>query len=36
LRFSDAPAVIAEVAVLVELNKAVRDTWTIYLDEGWV
>jgi hypothetical protein len=36
LRFSDAPAVIAEVAVLVELNKAVRDTWTIYLEEGWV
>ncbi|CAM5678093.1 hypothetical protein SAVIM338S_07243 [Streptomyces avidinii] len=36
LRLSDAPAVIAAVAVLVELNKAVRDTWTIYLDEGWV
>ncbi|WP_406368316.1 hypothetical protein [Streptomyces sp. NBC_01546] len=36
LRLSDAPTVIAEVAVLVELNKAVRDTWTIHLDEGWV
>ncbi|MFG2487857.1 hypothetical protein ACGFSI_34550 [Streptomyces virginiae] len=36
LRLSDAPAVIAAVAVLVELNKAVGDTWTIYLDERWV
>ncbi|MFE5561624.1 hypothetical protein [Streptomyces sp. NPDC056544] len=36
LRLSDAPAVIAEVAALVELNRAVGDTWTIYLDDGWV
>ncbi|MFF3784134.1 hypothetical protein [Streptomyces sp. NPDC001933] len=36
LRLSDAPAVIADVAIFVELNKAVGDAWTIYLDEGWV
>lgn len=36
LRLSDAPAIIADVAALVELNKAVGDTWTIYLNEGWV
>ncbi|MFJ3933012.1 hypothetical protein [Streptomyces sp. NPDC090029] len=36
LRLSDAPAVIAEVAVLVALSKPVRDSWTIYLDQGWV
>ncbi|MFD6425242.1 hypothetical protein [Streptomyces sp. NPDC060198] len=36
LRLSDAPAVIAGVAVLVELDRAVGDTWTIHLDEGWV
>lgn len=34
LRLSDAPAVIADVAALVELSKTVGDTWTIYLDEG--
>ncbi|MGW6876050.1 hypothetical protein ACWGHA_27380 [Streptomyces xanthophaeus] len=36
LRLSDAPAVIADVAAMVELKKAVRETWTIYLDDGWV
>ncbi|WP_412079492.1 hypothetical protein ACLF6K_38745 (plasmid) [Streptomyces xanthophaeus] len=36
LRLSDAPAAIAGVAALVELNRAVGDTWTVYLDEGWV
>ncbi|MFE5806611.1 hypothetical protein [Streptomyces sp. NPDC056491] len=36
LRVSDAPAVIADVAALVELHRAVGDTWTVYLDEGWV
>ncbi|MFJ5865034.1 hypothetical protein ACIQEY_11555 [Streptomyces parvus] len=32
----DAPAAIADLAALVELDKAVGDTWTVYLDEGWV
>lgn len=36
LRLSDAPAAIADVATLVELRKAVGDTWTVYLDKGWV
>ncbi|MFJ6054762.1 hypothetical protein [Streptomyces sp. NPDC092307] len=36
LRASDAPAVIADVAALVELRRAVGDASTIYLDEGWV
>lgn len=36
LRLSDTPAAIAGVAALVELNRAVGDTWTVYLDEGWV
>ncbi|MFF0431596.1 hypothetical protein ACFYU9_05095 [Streptomyces sp. NPDC004327] len=36
LRLSDAPAVIAEVATLVHLRRAVSDTWTIHLDDGWV
>ncbi|MFF0198844.1 hypothetical protein OHA57_39885 (plasmid) [Streptomyces anulatus] len=36
LRLSDAPAAIANVAVLVELHRAVGDTWTVHLDEGWV
>ncbi|MFF4435169.1 hypothetical protein ACFYZ4_39165 [Streptomyces sp. NPDC001513] len=36
LRLSDAPAVITDVAAMVELKKAVRETWTIYLDDGWV
>ncbi|WCD90260.1 hypothetical protein KPP03845_106687 [Streptomyces xanthophaeus] len=36
LRLSDAPAVVAEVAALVELTRAVGDTWTVHLDEGWV
>ncbi|MYX34949.1 MULTISPECIES: hypothetical protein [unclassified Streptomyces] len=36
LRLSDAPTVIADVAALVQLDRAVGDTWTIYLDEGWV
>nr|MDT0526105.1 hypothetical protein [Streptomyces sp. DSM 41633] len=36
LRLSDAPPVIAEVAALVELRRAVGDTWTVHLDEGWV
>ncbi|MFS0694375.1 hypothetical protein [Streptomyces nitrosporeus] len=36
LRLSDAPAAIADVAALVELHKAVGDTWTVYLDQGWV
>ncbi|MEU7028044.1 hypothetical protein AB0A60_15310 [Streptomyces sp. NPDC046275] len=36
LRLSDAPAVIAEVAALVELRRAVGDAWTVHLDEGWV
>lgn len=36
MRLSDAPAAIGEVAALVELNKAVGDTWMIHLDEGWV
>ncbi|MER7823095.1 hypothetical protein ABTX85_11085 [Streptomyces sp. NPDC096097] len=36
LRASDAPAVIADVAALVELRRPVGDAWTIYLDEGWV
>ncbi|MFI9004535.1 hypothetical protein [Streptomyces sp. NPDC053541] len=35
LRLSDAPAVIAEVAALVELRRAVGDAWTVHLDEGW-
>ncbi|GHB31262.1 hypothetical protein GCM10010331_17190 [Streptomyces xanthochromogenes] len=35
LRLSDTPAAIADVATLVELNRAVGDTWTIHLDEGW-
>ncbi|MFB6625238.1 hypothetical protein ACFCWD_13510 [Streptomyces sp. NPDC056374] len=36
LRLSEAPAAIADVAALVELRKAVGDTWTVQLDEGWV
>ncbi|BAU85335.1 hypothetical protein SLA_4447 [Streptomyces laurentii] len=36
LRLPEAPAVIAEVAALVALNRAVGDTRTIHLDEGWV
>ncbi len=36
LRLSDAPGAIADVAALVELHKAVGDTWTVYSDEGWV
>ncbi|MFG2896212.1 hypothetical protein ACGFZH_03970 [Streptomyces zaomyceticus] len=36
LRLSDAPAAIADVATLVELRKAVGDTWTVHLDQGWV
>ncbi|MFE7599817.1 hypothetical protein [Streptomyces sp. NPDC057494] len=36
LRLSEAPAVIADVAVLVPLKRAVRGTWTIHLDQGWV
>ncbi|MEU7082187.1 MULTISPECIES: hypothetical protein [Streptomyces] len=36
LRLSDTPAAIANVAVLVELHRAVGDTWTVHLDEGWV
>ncbi|MEE1789807.1 hypothetical protein PUR28_03285 [Streptomyces sp. BE308] len=36
LWLSKAPADTAEVAALVELDKAVGDTWTIHLDEGWV
>ncbi|MEV6310682.1 hypothetical protein AB0M10_19040 [Streptomyces sp. NPDC051840] len=36
LQLSDVPAVIADVAVLVELHKAVGDTWTVHLDQGWV
>ncbi|MER5307564.1 hypothetical protein ABT034_07220 [Streptomyces sp. NPDC002773] len=36
LRLSDTPAAIADVAALVELHKAVGDTWTVYLNEGWV
>ncbi|WP_406277338.1 hypothetical protein [Embleya sp. NBC_00896] len=36
LRLADAPAIIANVAALVVLGKAVGDTWTIHLDEGWV
>ncbi|MGW2840774.1 hypothetical protein ACWCWD_23640 [Streptomyces sp. NPDC001493] len=35
-RVSDAPAVVADVAVLVELDRAVGNAWTIHLDEGWV
>ncbi|MFE5582275.1 hypothetical protein [Kitasatospora sp. NPDC056531] len=36
LRLSDASAAIADVAALVQLKRAVGDTWTIRLDEGWV
>lgn len=36
LRLPDAPAAIADVAALVELHRAVGDTWTVHLDEGWV
>ncbi|MFC9177381.1 MULTISPECIES: hypothetical protein [Streptomyces] len=36
LQLCDAPAAIADLAALVELHKAVGDTWTVYLDEGWV
>ncbi|MGW0857259.1 hypothetical protein [Streptomyces sp. NPDC002690] len=36
MRLADAPAVVAEVAVLVELERAVGNTWTIHLEEGWV
>ncbi|MCW8102556.1 hypothetical protein [Streptomyces tauricus] len=36
LRLSDAPAAVADVAALAVLRRAVGDTWTIYLDEGWV
>ncbi|MFJ9605161.1 hypothetical protein ACIRS1_02240 [Kitasatospora sp. NPDC101176] len=36
LRLSDVPAVIADVASLVRLKRAVGDAWTIHLDEGWV
>lgn len=35
-RLQEAPAVIAEVAALVVLDKEVKDTWTVYLDEGWL
>lgn len=35
LRVSDAPPAIATLAALVELSRAVGDTWTIHLDEGW-
>ncbi|MFJ3703103.1 MULTISPECIES: hypothetical protein [Streptomyces] len=36
LRLSDTPVAIADAAALVELNKTVGDTWTVYLDQGWV
>ncbi|MCX5401100.1 hypothetical protein [Streptomyces sp. NBC_00102] len=36
LRLCDAPAVVAEVAILVELERAVGDAWTLCLDEGWI
>lgn len=36
LRLSEVPTVIADVAALVELRRAVGDTWTVHLDEGWV
>ncbi|MFF8775353.1 hypothetical protein [Kitasatospora sp. NPDC015120] len=36
LRLSDAPSAVADVAVLVELRRAVGDTWTVNLDKGWV
>jgi hypothetical protein len=36
LRLSKAPTAIAGVAALVRLKRAVRDTWTIHLDQGWV
>ncbi|MFD4371012.1 hypothetical protein [Streptomyces sp. NPDC058486] len=36
LRLSDAPAAVAEIAVLVRLNGVVGNTWTIRLEEGWV
>lgn len=36
LRLSDAPAIVAEVAVLAELRRTVGDTWTIHLDQGWI
>ncbi|MEU8761477.1 hypothetical protein [Streptomyces sp. NPDC048659] len=35
LRLADAPAPVAAVAELVRLRRAVGDTWTIHLDDGW-
>jgi len=36
LRRSDAPAAIADVAALIPLKRAVGDTWTLHLGEGWL
>ncbi len=36
MRASEAPAVVADVAALVELQRSVGATWTIHLDEGWL
>ncbi|MFG3345686.1 hypothetical protein ACGF1Z_11575 [Streptomyces sp. NPDC048018] len=36
LRWSDAPSVIADVAGLVELRRAVGGSRAIFLDERWV